>query len=1065
MDEEIKMELNKIIDELPGESSWLDYKERPYNPGQMVDLIKDINAFLNSEQSYGRNKYIIYGIDNKRNRVGINPSEMPDDRDFQDAAKHIFPIPKIITDIFYHTYHGKKICYGFVLICKENTDRVYEIGTSYIKTKNNGYYTLNEAISKAAIKSTAWIRIGSTKNYLDEYTRRQIYNYDNNKRSVKTFNEPNRAYLDTLSNIDIIKTALLFGSWNENNKNDINAIEKYSKEKYENFIREVRKISKNESGFCFKNGCWKIENRETYLKEYALEFYKEDFEKIKEIVVEVLKEYNPKLTLSPDRRSMANIYNKTTKYSNELRFGLSETITIIKLLEKNFENCKVAASNFTVLTVREVLSDSSSDTWASLDKLLPYLAEACPSEFLDQLVQYLEKDSTGKIFYEKEEGITTYNYSSSIYCSLELIAWNTEYFVRVCMILAKIGKIDKEAVNHLVNIVLPWYPNTNAPAEYRIRAVENILKENTTIGWQLVNKLMPGSTTYTITTYKPKYINIPNEKIEITKKDYYEQIDKYIDLMIKYCKYKNNRIIDLIDLLDNVSKNNFDKICNYLKSKKINSKNDNSKYMIWDRLERMYYSINKYSKLDNKTKEEMKEKIKSVILEIKPTNNLYIISRLFKRDIWIYVDDNYDKSIKELEKKRIKSIKELYNRNGINTILKLCNIVEDTFNLGMTVGSIKIKSMHTNKLLELLDKNGKLLDFSKGFVYKRYNLNNEKYNDKLLNELTKKAKLNFLLMLPFEQTTFELVDRELKEKSLKYWKEVDISSVQNEEDLKYSSKKLMEVGRYDKVLWVNRMFNYNHPDMKDNNEIELECLEKNDINIDEYDICQTIKKLQNKNANPNRLFYIEWKYLPLLDSNEYRPITMEKVLASDAEKYSEILELAFKEKSQKKNSRNIDSNIATNAYRLLNQWKIVPGSREDGSINTKILKKWYTDMQTICKAKDRLEVGLYYFGQVLFYASEDKSGFWINKAVANILNENQKVRDGYKIQAFNSVGVVNYDKEGSDFMKKYNEYKEKAEKAELNGYYNFATALREVAENFKFDAERMQDSYEDLKIN
>lgn len=1062
MDEEIKIELNKILDELPGESSWLDYKATPYKPTDIGDLINDLSAFLNSEQSYGRNKYIIYGIDNNKNRRGIVPSEMPDDNQFQAAAKHIFPVPKIITDTFYHTYKGKENCYGFVLICKDNTDRIYEIAKDTIKRKDNNLYRLKEIFDKTAIKSTAWIRIGSSKEYLDEYTRRQIYNYDNDKRKFKTFDKPENIYLDNLPNSDVIKTALLFGSWNENNINDIKAIEKYSKKNYQQFIQEFRKISKNKSDFSFKNGKWKIENREIYLKEYALEFYKEDFEKIKEVAVEVLKENHPKLTLQSDKRSMANIYNKTTKYSAELRMGLSETITIVKHIEKDFQNCKIDASNFVILSVREILNNSTSNTWASIDRLLPYLAEACPSEFLDQLEQYLKRDVNGRLFLEKEVGLTTYNYSTSIYWSLELIAWNTEYFVRVCMILTKIAKYDKEAINHIVNIILPWYPNTNAPKEYRIRAVENILIESTDTGWQLIKKLMPGSTTYTITTYKPKYINIPNEEIEVSKKDYYFQIDKYIDLMIKYCKYNNDRILDLIDLLDNVSKNNFDKICNYLKAKNIKNKHDKSKYKIWDKLEKMCQSINKYSKLDDKIKEEMNKKIKDVISVIKPTNNLYIISRLFKKDIWQFIEDDYDKSIKELEKKRINTIAELYNKNGIESIIDLCNIVEDTFSLGMVVANIKIDNIHINEILRNLDKNGKLLEFSKGFVYKKYNINHEIYNDKLLKDLTKRGRLQFLLNLPSNKSTFEEVEKVLKEKSIEYWKKVDIRAVENEEDLIYCSKKLMQVNRYDRVLWVYRLFYHNHPDTKDNSEIELECLEKINNNINQYDICETIKKLQNKDVDQNRLFYIEWRYLPLLNNNEYRPITMEKILASDAEKYSEILELAFKERSKKKGDRNINPNIATNAYRLLNQWKMVPGSKEDGSIDSKLLNKWYEDMQEICNKKDRLEVGLSYFGHVLFYASEDKSGFWINKDVSDILNKNKIVRSGYKNQAFNSVGVVNYDKDGSDYMRKYDEYKEKAEKTELNGYYNFATALREIAENFKFHAERMQDSYDDF---
>ena len=127
-----------------------------------------------------------------------------------------------------------------------------------------------------------------------------------------------------------------------------------------------------------------------------------------------------------------------------------------------------------VLTVREILEKSNWYTWASLDKLLPYLAEAASSEFLNQLEDYLFRDDEKKIMLEKEDGITTYNYSTSIFWSLELIAWETDYFVRACMNLSELAKYDEKALEHIVNIVLPWYPNTYAPMSFRFALVENI---------------------------------------------------------------------------------------------------------------------------------------------------------------------------------------------------------------------------------------------------------------------------------------------------------------------------------------------------------------------------------------------------------------------------------------------------------------------------------------------------------------------------------------------------------------------------------------------------------------
>ena len=120
---------------------------------------------------------------------------------------------------------------------------------------------------------------------------------------------------------------------------------------------------------------------------------------------------------------------------------------------------------------------------------------------------------------------------------------------------------------------------------------------------------------------------------------------------------------------------------------------------------------------------------------------------------------------------------------------------------------------------------------------------------------------------------------------------------------------------------------------------------------------------------------------------------MEKIISSDANRYSEILQLAFKEHSKVKDDSNIDKNVATNAYRLLHQWKLVPGTKEDGYIDSSKLKIWYENMKDICKKIDRLEVGTSCFGKVLFYSPKDKSGFWIDKTVAEIINDNEIIRD------------------------------------------------------------------------
>ena len=492
MSEEVKYELNKILNELPTENSWLDYKAKVYEEFEMPGLINDLCAFLNSEQSYGKNKYIICGIGNNKSRIGIDSKEMLDDHYFQDAAKHIYPIPKIETGVFKHVFDGKDFYYGYILICKDNEDRIYEIYNEQVKKNDDKLYTIKEIYNKNAFAPIAWIRIGSTKDVLKETMRRKIYESDNLRKRFLLNNEVGYVDFNKSLNLKVIKTALLFGKWNEKNPNDQKIIEKFSSMTYEQFIEQFRLIAKTENDFIFKSGVWKINNRTKYIEYYALDFYKEDFDNFNSIIVEILTEKHPKLDLSSDKRRMFNLYNKNTKYSDEIRNGVAETLVIVEFLKNNFKNCKTDAFNFVILVIREILENSSWYTWASLDNLLPFLAEAAPSEYLNQFEEYISRDRERKILFENETDITIYNYSTSIYWSLELIAWNTDYCVRVCMILSELAKEDEKAIDHIVNIILPWYPNTFAPSSFRLTIVENIVKKDINIGWRVLKKNYAG---------------------------------------------------------------------------------------------------------------------------------------------------------------------------------------------------------------------------------------------------------------------------------------------------------------------------------------------------------------------------------------------------------------------------------------------------------------------------------------------------------------------------------------------------------------------------------------------
>ena len=140
---------------------------------------------------------------------------MQDDRFYQQAADYIFPRPSIETGTFKHKIKGLEYEFGYIYISKDNLDRIYEISKDYFYKKDKNLYPLGQALPKIAVASTTWIRRGSCKRILDEHTRRKIYESDNLRKRFLLNNEVGYVDFNKSLNIKVIKTALLFGKWNE----------------------------------------------------------------------------------------------------------------------------------------------------------------------------------------------------------------------------------------------------------------------------------------------------------------------------------------------------------------------------------------------------------------------------------------------------------------------------------------------------------------------------------------------------------------------------------------------------------------------------------------------------------------------------------------------------------------------------------------------------------------------------------------------------------------------------------------------------------------------------------
>jgi len=1080
MDEKLKEKLHKILEETPSENPWLDYKEFPYENDRIAKFVKLLDGFLNSIDGYGKDKFIIIGIDDNGNKKGLIPAlPMQDDKVYQDMADKISPRPSIQTGKIKYTENGIEYEFGYIYIpADKNDDRVYTINTDipdesvYVNDIRNGAKTKPRVYA-----STAWIRCGSVLRPLNEERRRKIYEETNRPSKVNYASIASNYYdlSKTELNNNILKFAVLVGGWNENNEADKNLLSELIGLPYQTWITSLRLMLKEEgSPLTYKGEKWIVEDRLSLLKSFASAYFKDEVLQYQAKVIEVLSEINPRFDLLPEQRIMSQYYSKNLKYSDLLRMSLSEGLAMISSIKDEFTNAGDSINNYSWNVVSQTLNTKDWKVWASLEKQLPLLAESQPNAFLIRLDEMLSDCEAIKLLMTSSETWITNNYyTAGLYWALQVIAWEGKYLVRVCMTLLQLAEYDKKAIEQIAGILLPWYPQTNASIEIRKTAIENIISENEELGWELLLELMPNKKTIGSPSEKPKWNNLVDENKEVLTKDYWKQVENYLGILIKCSKTNVNRICDLIDLLDDVPKKFFDKIITKLSERKLKKLAEEKKYDLWNHLEDFITRHTKYSDSEWALSSNVLNIVKNISDELKPESLLLTGKRYFRKDNWLLFDEkgDYRESEKKLHSVRVETIKGIYCL-GLELTVKFVEEVDDSYVVGICLSEIIDDVNLETRILNYLDStNLNLCTFAQGFVYKKHMtygyewLDNFKISDWILNK-----KINLLTVLPDTKATWELVSQFLGSNQDEYWKVVNIRFIDESSDINYPLKKLLDCKRPSRALDLisHKLYDKNNNDYDRNLAVAaLEgLLSKQDElnNLDTYHIKEIIKDLQKSDVEKARLYQIEWAYLTLLDDKDCRPITIEKELSENPEIYNDILSLAYKEHSKtKEEAKVVDEKIATNAYRLLHLWKYPPGLEENNTINKKKLNDWYKKMIEVCKESDRLEVGLLNFGHVLFYSPPDKSGLWIDKSVAEILNEKDAstIRDGYRTESFNSRGVISIDSEGKVFDDIAAGYTLKADEIEKAKYHRLAMIMRDLSESYKEQAERTRKRYSD----
>jgi len=159
-------------------------------------------------------------------------------------------------------------------------------------------------------------------------------------------------------------------------------------------------------------------------------------------------------------------------------------------------------------------------------------------------------------------------------------------------------------------------------------------------------------------------------------------------------------------------------------------------------------------------------------------------------------------------------------------------------------------------------------------------------------------------------------------------------------------------------------------------------------------------------VDASRIAALEFALLPFLEHEPRGPKLLHRELLRNPDFFVQGLSLVYRaEHEEQRELTEIDASRARLAYSLLDSWRLVPGTQDDGTVSAEALHTWVQQAQEAAQAANRGRVADSMIGKVLSAAPYDADGSWPATPVREVLEQsNEVLHRGFITGVYNKRG-------------------------------------------------------------
>ena len=917
---------------------------------------------------------------------------------------------------------------------------------------------------------------------------------------------------------------LLAGQWTVDNKADKSALEKMASCVYAEVERRTATWT-HPAGPIVRRGpisdwlAW--DYAWTTLAPYIERTHIETF---LAVAKDVLGTLDPKLELDKEQRWAAAVYGKEHPYSNPLRSGLIGSIA--QLAVNSSRLTSIDGQSIADRFVGGFLGGQGSSRtglWLSVTQWLPDLAEAAPSTFLKALSDALTDKEFVSVLFEESE---MFGWSAHTYVlwALERLAWSNEFLSPVTLALGELvemdpgGRTSNRPSNSLTGIFLPWRPHTDTNPARRLDAIDLLYSQKPEIAWNLAVSLLPDQTRVAFPTAEPAWRSWkPYDEKSVTVREYWLFVEDLLKRMMNWAEHYGERWAALVRTY-NALRRGYPKLAEQLVAslRELNPQNleENNKRVLAESLRKKLAQHRDVPEADWAMNEEELQPLDELYEKFKPDNPVEQNTWLFTSwpDIPKAEKLGYEQHMVQVQEERRKAVEVVYAAQGLTGLYSLAEKVERPEEVGIALSRINIEHnieiQFLNHALGLVAIKVEVpihLLMAWGYIIGMFRTHGNAWVDKVITtdqiSWNPTRYSNFALGLPAEPNTWDKVREWSEDADNSYWERTSIHYLENpQRDGERVTKRLLQAHRPYRALDLCGMCTRSKKagDRDDllpvPPELIIEVLQAAPhsdpseewypppINVISHHVESLLHILETNGVDTGLLVKLEWIWMPVLEHGTRGLKFLQDALSTDPRLLVDLLKVVFRaENEEARDLSDQDKTRASQAYRLLEAWRKVPGTieitpigdRDDGDIifpqgrvNEKDLFGWIAIARKLAEECGRLEPCDSRIGQVLAYAPEDPDGTWPCEPVRNALEDikSDKLERGLAVGVYNKRGMHQRFKGGVQERMLAEKFRNYASRVQSK-WPRTGAALRSLADGYERDAkwEAERDKIEEFE--